>query len=816
MNRLNRAVVRHPWPTVVGFLLVTAFFAAGIPRLEIELDVRAAMPKDHPEVRYNDWVEDYFGITDPAVVMLINDGPDGIFTPETLRLVQVLSDAAADLAMIEGEDLISLSAVDNITGEDDLLIVDPFFEEIPTTPEEALAVRRAVFDNPMMVGTLVSEDGKATVVVAELEKGADKVELYQTLKEIVAAAPVTSERVVIAGRPLVEGEMGRLARADLGFMFPFVILAAGGLLFLALRSVRGVLLPLLVVLTSVVWALGLMGWTNATFYPLTTIMPTLLVAIGVANGIHIIHHFMLGTAERPDRPVAECVRETMEQMTPPVVMTSLTTAAGLASLTVSSVQQVQIFGLFSAFGVLSGMVFSLTLLPAVLCLLPAPLQAARRTARTQIEEGGFVALLLDALVPLVTRRPLVAVVCSVTVVLVGAAGIGRVVVDSSLLRNFPEGNPVRLADRELAEHFGGSVPMQIVLDAGANDAWKDPAKLRAAEGLQKHIEASGHAGRTVSIADYVKRMNAVMRPGDPAADSVPDSRELIAQYLLLYSMSGDPDDFEDVVDYDYRVANVRAQLASDHSVLAGRTIRNVEKYADRHLAPLGISTHVSGIAQLLFTLSDLIVTGQILSLVLALFVVIVLAALMSRSLAAGFFTALPVAVATVLNFGLMGWFGLELDIATALLSSMGIGIGIDYAIHFVFRYRRDRRASMPPEQAMHETLSTSGVAIFYNAMVVMAGFLVLATSSFPPNHILGVLVAQNMFVAALHLIQPAFVRPQEESAEASADEVVREGITAQGWTAGAAARVLGWRQHADRGTNKPGASSTGSKDRSGG
>jgi predicted RND superfamily exporter protein len=778
MNALNRAVVRHPWPTLVGFLLVTSFFAAGIPRLEIELDVRASMPKNHPEVRYNDWVEDYFGISDPVVVMVINEGPDGVFTPETLRLVQVISDAVADLPAIAGDDIVSLSEVDDITGEEDVLIVEPFFEEAPATREQALAVRRAVFDNPMMVGALVSEDGEATVVVAELETGADKVEIHERLKQIVAAAPVGSERIVIAGRPVVEGEIGRQARADLQFMFPFVILAAAGLLFLALRSLRGVLLPLLVVLTSVVWALGLMAWTNATFHPLATIMPTLLVAIGVANGIHIIHHFMLGTAERPERPVPETVRETMEQMTPPVVMTSLTTAAGLASLAVSSVQQVQVFGLFSAFGVLAGMVFSLTLLPAVLCLLPAPLKAARRTARTQIEEGGFVARLLDALVPLVTRRPLVAVACGLAVVVGGAAGIGNIVVDSSLNRTFPKGNPVRLADRELAERFGGSMPMHIVLDAGADDAWKDPAKLRAVEGLQEHIEANGYSGKTVSIADYLRRMNVVMRPGDPSADRVPDSRELVAQYLLLYSMSGDPDDFEDVVDYDYRVANVRTQLASDHSMLAGRVLRDVETYAARHLAPLGISTHVSGVARLLYTLSDLVVRGQILSLVLALVVVVVLAALMSRSSAAGFFTVVPVAVATVLNFGLMGWFGVRLDTTTALLSSMGIGIGIDYAIHFVFRYRRDRLASMSPEQAMHETLSTSGVAIFYNAVVVMAGFLVLATSSFPPNRILGVLVAQNMFVcllgtvtllaAALHLIQPAFVRPRAEGVEAPA------------------------------------------------
>jgi predicted RND superfamily exporter protein len=338
--------------------------------------------------------------------------------------------------------------------------------------------------------------------------------------------------------------------------------------------------------------------------------------------------------------------------------------------------------------------------------------------------------------------------------------------------------------------------MQIVLDAGADDAWKDPEKLRGAEGLQKHIEARGYAGKTVSIADYIKRMNVAMRPGDPAADSVPDSRELVAQYLLLYSMSGDPDDFEDIVDYDYRVANVRTQLASDHSMLAERALRDVETYAARHLAPLGISMHVSGVARLIFIVSNLIVTGQLLSLMLALLVVIVLAALMSRSLGAGFFTVEPVAVATVVNFGLMGWFGLRLDATTALLSSMGIGI--DYAIHLVFRYRRDRLASMPPERAMRETLSMSGVAIFCNAMVVMAGFLVLAAFSFPPNRILGILVAQNMFVcflgtvtlpaAALHLTQPAFVRPRAERAKARAISAVRDDIAAPKQTASARAR----------------------------
>ncbi len=776
MNRFNRSIVDHPWLTIALFVLVTAILAFRVPELYIETDVRAMLPKGNPEVAYNDWVEDYFGITDPAVVMIVNEDPDGIFTPATLALVMEISEGMAALDSIDGEDLVSLSAIDNITGDDDLLIVEPFYEKPPATREEALAIRDAVFDNSMMVGSLVSKDGHATMIAGERYDGFDKVQLHLDLKEIVAASSVTDERIIIVGRPVVEGELGKQAQGDLRFMFPLVVLAAAALLLLSLRSVRGVLLPLLVVITSVVWTLGFMAWTNATFFPLSTMMPTLLVAIGVAAGIHILHHFMLGVAEQPERPAADTVFATMQQMTPPVVMTSLTTAAGLGSLAVSAMRPIQQFGIFTAFGVLAGMVFSLTLLPAVLCLLPLPRRAAERTARAQSEKGGVVNVLLETLTTVVIRRPLLAMSGTMVLLVIGLAGIPRIVVENSMLENFSPDNPVKLADAEFRARFHGSHPMEIILDGGETDAWKQPEFLRAVEGLQKHIEASGYTGKTRSIVDYVKRMNAVMNPDDAAAERVPDSRELVAQYLLIYSMSGDPDDFEDVIDYDYRMANVRAQTNSDSSIVIERAMNSIDGYAAEHLAPLGIETHVSGISRTSHAFIALIIAGQIRSLALALVMVVLLSAILCRSLVAGFFTVIPVAVATILNFGLMAWVGVNLSVATALVSSMGIGVGVDYAIHFVFRYRQDRRAAMSREAAMRETMSTSGVAIFYNALVVLAGFLVLAASEFPPNHGLGVLVSLNMAVcfigtvtllaAALHVIQPAFVRPPEERVRA--------------------------------------------------
>jgi len=771
--------VQHPWITVVAFALITAVLSVRIPELVIDPDLHSMMATGDREYLYNEWLEDYFGIEDPVLLMIINDGAKGVFTPETLALVKRLSEAVGEHEGVDDEDLVSLSEVDNITGDEDVLEVEPFFEEPPTTQREADAIHDLVFDNRMMLGSLVSRDGRATLIIAEPLEDYDKVLLYQELREIVAATPLTGERVVIAGRPMLEGELGYLATVDVGKMFPLVMLSASVLLFLTLRSLRGVVLPLLVVVGSVVWALGLMAWLDATFFAINTIMPVLLVAIGAASGIHIIHDYLLGVAEHPERSTQEIVFETMERLTPPVVMTSLTTAGGIGALAVSPIRPVQGFGQYTAVGVLAGMVFSLALLPAILCLLPRPLRAAERTARSQSEKGGIVAAGLDALTPLVIRRPMLAIGGASLLILIGVAGIPQIVVDASLLRNFPETNAVKVADDEIKTYFGGSQPMEIVLDGGVEDAWKVPENLRAMKGLQEHIEAAGHASESHSIADFIERMNEVMNPDDPDAYRLPDRQDLIAQYLLLYSMSGEPDDFEDVVDSEYRMANLRLQLVSDSSPAIGRVLEDVEAYAAEHIAPLGIETHASGTGRIIHNFMHLIVYGQIRSLQLGLLIVVLLAALMSRSLMAGVFTVLPVAVATVLNFGLLGWFDEPLGVTTALLSSMGIGIGVDYAIHFVYRYRSGRRGGMSREAVMRDTMGTSGVAIFYNAIVVLAGFMVLTTSEFPPNRVLGLLVSLNMLVcflgtvtllaAALHRIQPAFVRPAGEIPPASQD-----------------------------------------------
>jgi hydrophobe/amphiphile efflux-3 (HAE3) family protein len=761
----NLAVTRHPWATIVLFVLVTIGLGSAVPRLDLNSDAEAIIPSDHPEMIYKAWVEDYFGVDSPAVLLITADGEDGVFTPENLALIKHLSDALKAMDQIDGDDLVSLSEVDNILGADDSLLVEPFFEQPPATLEQARAVRRAVLANPMMTGTVVSADGAATVVLAEHLPDTDKQKLYVDLQELVAKAPRTGAEVLIAGRPMVEGELGRMAKEDIAIMFPVVVLMAAMVLWFSLRCIRGVLLPLVVVVSSVVWTTGLMAWTGATFYALSNSMVIILIPIGIADGIHVIDRFLYRAEQMPGPSQEVTVFETMQDMFLPVVLTSITTAFGMASLAASEVGSIRSLGVFTALGVLAAMVFSLTVLPALLVVLPEP-RISSRGDRAGNHHGPALRF-LATLDRFVTRRSTAAIALGAAILVFGLLGIPSLVTDASMIQNFPHDHPVRLADRAQFRHFTGTLPTEIVIDAHEVDAWKDPELLRALDRYQSALEGSELYGEGRSIADYIRRMNAVMNPDDPGADRIPDDRDLIAQYLLLYSISGEPDDLDDVVDYDYRFANLRISARSDHSPDLMAAVRLALDEAGAILEPTGVDVHPSGTARSSETFMSLIILGQARSLLLALILVLVINALVFRSVSAGFLMLMPVGIATVLNFGMLGWIGVPLGVTTALMSSIAIGIGVDYAIHFVAAYRRERSSGVNADVAMTTTLSTAGRGILYNAMVVVAGFMVLLLSGFVPNQALGGLVTLSVFTclvitvtslaALLHRTQPRFV-----------------------------------------------------------
>ncbi len=435
----------------------------------------------------------------------------------------------------------------------------------------------------------------------------------------------------------------------------------------------------------------------------------------------------------------------LQQMWKPVAMTSVTTAIGFVALLTSQVYPIKYFGIFTAFGVLMAMVFSLAIIPAGIMIFGLPKVKKAVKNKTNTESG-----LAYSFAAKVLKRKSVSIFVTAAVIILSIVGMQKIWINSSFLDKFEKNSEIVLTDKFINEHFGGTTTLNLILDSGGKkDVFKNPEVLKLTDQMQTQLENDLEVvGNSFTLTDYTKRMNKVMNADQEEFNTIPDDQDMIAQYLLLYEMSGDPENLNKVVDYDYAKLNVTFQLKSDNSKALNSAIAIIETYEDdfnKH----GITMKYagSGYKGLIFT--DLILEGQIMSLILSLIIVILLLSLMYKNFKIGLIGAVPITITALISFGTMGFLNIPLNTTTALLSSIAIGIGIDYAVHFIEQYRINASKSDNQLLVAQKTMAHSGRAISFNAIVVITGFMVLLFSVFPPNRELGALVSLNMFTSFL-------------------------------------------------------------------
>ncbi len=302
-------------------------------------------------------------------------------------------------------------------------------------------------------------------------------------------------------------------------------------------------------------------------------------------------------------------------------------------------------------------------------------------------------------------------------------------------------------DRFVNEKFAGTTTINIILEADEKDKFKDPEVLKMMDKVaididEKHKEVGG----ALSVNDFIKRMNKVLNENRQEKYIIPDDKNLIAQYFLLYEMSGGSDRLWEVVDEDFKTANLRFQLKTDNSKTMNSMIKSVESYKPE-FEKIGVNLNFAGGGYKLLVFSDLILEGQIRSLFFSFIIVIILLALMFKSIKTGLIGVIPITITTVISFGVLGLFNIPLETTTALISSIAIGIGIDYAVHFIDQYRKNAKKTGDKYITVVKTMEHSGRAIAFNAIVVILGFLVLLFSEFKPNQALGAIVSLNMFTS---------------------------------------------------------------------
>ncbi len=741
MEKLLNKFLKVPY-LVMGIILVITIlsFLAMKENTRMETNLDKYMPEDHPAFIYSNKAEKWFNIKDGIIIAVENK--NGIYNYETLDIVKKLTKKLQRFHEIDKNDVTSLYTADNIVGTEDGMDVKAFYKRVPRSKKKLDELKKKVESNEMVFGRLVSEDETVTVIIAAINNDVFSQKFYQDILDLAKKYETDNNKLYVAGRPIVEGTMALLGPADMKKMVPIVLLVITLVLYLTLRSVKSTILTMMVVFISTIWAFGLMAAVNIPIYAVSTMIPVMLIAIGVADGIHLYSHLHLYMREHPDATKSEAVKDMLKHMWSPVVMTSVTTAVGFISLLTSQVYPIKYFGLFTAFGVMAAMIFSLVLIPAGIMIFGLPKFKEKKGNINNKVDNKFAFGVAEKVI----KHKGLTVLITILIIIVSVIGITKVWINSSFLEKFEKDSEIVLTDKFINEHFGGTSTLNVILDSRDKDAFKNPEVLRVVDKMQKTVVGNLQVvGNSFSLADYLKRMNKVMHADDEAYNTIPDSHDMIAQYLLLYEMSGDPENLWKVVDYDYAKANVTFQLKSDNSKAINAALNEIHKF-ENDFKKLGVTINYAGSGYKALVFTDLILEGQIMSLIMSLFIVIILLSIMFKNWKVGIIGSVPIMITAAISFGIMGWFGIPLNTTTALLSSIAIGIGIDYAVHFIEQYKTN---SVTGDRMLtvRKTMAHSGRAILFNAIVVIAGFLVLLFSVFPPNRELGFLVSLNMFIS---------------------------------------------------------------------
>ncbi|HLG19991.1 MAG TPA: MMPL family transporter, partial [Bdellovibrionota bacterium] len=615
--------VDHPKLVVLLTAAVSLVALSQFPKLKTDTNPKHMLPATSDVRVWNDEVDRTFTLYEDMIVLgIVNK--KGILNLDTLGKISRLTDEILKIEGVAARDVNSFPTITNVTAEDSLLNVAPLMTEIPKNSAEIVPLRKALLENPLFVDRILSKDEKTTAIYIPLEKGANGKEIADRIREI-AKREGDPEQYFVAGDPVARDTFG-------AEMFKLMALFApiAGLVMLAVRFWMFGDLFLSVALMmdamiSILWSMGLLVALGFPIHIMSSMAPVFLMAIAT-DSIHIFNEFYFRFRERKDKKTA--ILETMQAVGRPVRYTALATAAGFGILLFMQIIPVRVFGGLVAFGTVALRVLSFSFIPAMFTFVKEKTIekasqgeeiASSRTSRFLSQLGGFG-----------VHRPWSVVLAGLALVVVAVIGTSKITVNNNMVNWFKKGSEVRQADEVLNQALGGTSSGYIVALSDADDFIKTPQAMKSIEGLQRHLERLPVVGKTVSVADYVKRINKVLHNDDPKYDVVPDSKETIAQYLFLFSMSAKPSDLNNVVDYPFRKANIWLQLKTWDAQAMRDVIRAVEQFKGGSPTPLEFKP--AGIAYFNLVWNDEVLHDMLKGFLLALVVVFVILAVYFRSI----------------------------------------------------------------------------------------------------------------------------------------------------------------------------------------
>lgn len=750
-------LVRHPHTVVLAYIVTTVLLGFAARNVRIEGSVESILPFNDPAVQYYADVRAQFGSGDIAVVGV---RASHVFTVPTLTKIARVTDR---LAALDGvEQVVSLT--NTVDPAADVFSPPKLLPNIPPTPEDVAALKAKIASAPFYAKFAKLLFGISTEDAAADYQGAAINVVFRPLSDSeyadlridehiaeILAGETSPERFFYIGASRVQQEAVRLMRQDLLRFTPVALVCVLVILWFAFRRLRAVVLPIMTVVIAVVWTFGIMGLVGKPISLGTFMLPPLMLVIGSAQAMHIIAAYY--EQLRAHRETRDAVLQGLRQVWSPLLISAFTTAVGFGALMISPITAIWDLGLLSMLGVVFLTITSLGYLPSALVLWARYAGRSYETAPSPRVES-----LMERLGAQAYKARGVVLGGAAVLALFGLIGTGRIVVDSDFLSYFDRNSPVRSDHEVINDHIVGSNPLYLIIEGGGAGALKRWEVLKKVKDLQTFVDTLPGISGSLSIVDYLEALESglnqsteeVDETGKPikGAGAKPQTFWENPANLppVLDLVSHSPDTFKAAVNRDFSRASVMVRSKVSGSRQIEKILAEIQRYVAETF-PRGLRVVPTGNLVLITGTSSRIVFDQIKSVSLALLVIFAVMALMLLSARVGLLAILPNVLAITVFFGLLGWFGVYLNLGTSLIATIALGIAVDSSVHYMWRLSRELRGESDQAAAIQRTMRVVGGPMLYITLALAAGFLTFAGSSFPPIRNFGLLTSITLVAA---------------------------------------------------------------------
>ena len=747
MNKFITIVTGYPKIVLSIIFAITVFFVFGAMKLEIRNNQEADLPEDDMIVKGIHAIDDVFGERTMALIALETDD---IYNTQTLEKVKLISKELETIDFVIKDEINSFTTINSVKSDEEAIDIGPFLMEIPKSKASFELLKKEVQNNEMIRDQLVSRDGSLVVIAASVKEGYDQAIFYNDIHNIVDkyAGP---EKIYTTGEPIWLQDIELGIKADSDMIIPLAILIVLFGIFFFFRRVRASLLPLLSVIITIIWIMGFMGYVGIYMTALSNAIPVLMIAVASSYGIHVMYAYYEQTKINKNKDVKTTVlvRNAVKHAGFPILFTGITTALSTFSLVVFKVNSMKEFGLIAAIGIFFATILTLIIIPAFLSIL--------KQQEGKANNNAWLNALISRITNFAIGRQNFVLVFYGLVLTISVFGISRIIVGDDMLKFFPESHKGRIASNVFNDKLSGVRVMDIMIDSKEVDGIKEPKFFNAVKEFQQYLEDKNGIGKTFSYVNFVNEMEDVMNNGEVVEEL---SKDAIAQYLLLYSMSADPGDFNSIVDDDYQKMKMQVMLKTSEPADHKEIIKEAEVFFGNNFESEK-TLHFGGDVMLWIAQIGYVVQGKITNIILSLLITFLLCFIAFRSFSASMLSVIPVTISMIQIFGIMGLIGIRLEITTAMLTAISVGIGIDFAIHYLSRIKEEKVFGL--DQAIINTASSTGKAISFDAISNMIGFSICAFSGFVPIQNFGMLLSISMAVICFNtlFLLPALLKTFE-------------------------------------------------------